>query len=185
MCTDKISALERSRSKAEKEKSMEQAGERALEMLSRIDSPLISTIAQRRAGRSRPLVMIADDDQLVRMLAGSVLREDYDVAFAQDGLGALKEFVASAPDVLFLDIGMPDMSGHEVLEIIFQIDPGAYVIMFSGRKDQANIMRALEAGAQGFLGKPFTREKLCRHVEKSPFIQTRKGKEGRHESATG
>ncbi len=147
---------------------------KTLDILDSLDPTMVATIAkrraQRRAQRSAPVVMIADDDQLARTLAGNVLRDDYNLAYAKDGRSALTEFVESAPDVLFLDIGLPDMNGHDVLEHIFMLDPDAYVIMFSGRKDKANMMRALETGAQGFLGKPFTRQKLYAHVEKSPHI---------------
>lgn len=141
--------------------------------LARLNPDLVANLAQRRMIRPQPLIMIADDDQLSRTLAGNVLRTDYAVTYAKDGQSALTEYVQSAPDVLFLDIGLPDLNGHVVLETLFQIDPQAYVIMFSGRKDKSNIMRALDSGAQGFLGKPFTREKLYQHVAKSPYIARR------------
>lgn len=180
LCMGKIAALEQARSQEHEETA--QAA--VLDKLSGVDCSRISNLSERRTQRERPLVMIADDDQLARTLAGNVLRQEYDVAFAKDGASAITEFVNGAPDVLFLDIGFPDISGHEVLEIVFQIDPEAYVIMFSGRKDEANIMKAIKAGAQGFLGKPFTREKLYQHVEKSPFVRAAKTGKGHYSKAS-
>ncbi len=144
------------------------------DMMAGLDKDKIASLKARRLEHSVPVILIVDDDQLSRTLAGNVLREDYNPHFARNGQEALKEFVASAPEVVFLDIGMPDISGHEVLDCIFQIDPGAYVIMFSGRKDKANMLRAFKSGAQGFLGKPFTREKLYQHVSKSHLIPQQK-----------
>lgn len=185
MCLNKIKIINAKNEKELEKKRRKHAEQMAFETLAELDTGMIASIAQRREKRLQPLVLVVDDDQLSRTLAGNVLREDYDLAFARDGKSALREFVDQAPDVVFLDIGMPDISGHEVLEMLFQIDPEAYVIMFSGRKDQENMMRALETGAQGFLGKPFTREKLYRHVEQSPFIQKKKNRGRHYESATG
>lgn len=149
-----------------------------LDALSNLDAQLMDTVDARRKERSTIKVMVADDDQLSRTLAGNVLRGDYDLAFAHNGKEALQEYISAAPDILFLDIGMPDIGGHEVLESLFQIDPNAYIIMFSGRKDKGTIMKSLEMGAQGFLGKPFTREQLYMHVNDSPFSQIKRGETG-------
>ncbi|MEZ5814461.1 MAG: response regulator [Alphaproteobacteria bacterium] len=171
--TKKINAINQLEEEQREEKRKNTAEQTTLEVLSKINPDQVANITQRRDKRTRPLVMIADDDQLSRTLAGNVLRGDYDMAFAKNGSEALQEFVAAAPDILFLDIGMPDIGGHEVLECLFQINPEAYIIMFSGRKDKTTIMKSLEIGAQGFLGKPFTREQLYTHVQNSPFVQNK------------
>ncbi len=170
MCQRKIEKIQNELAKETEEKRKEAAEKDTLEILNKLDPDQVFSIAQRRENRISPLVMIADDDQIARALVGNVVRENYDWVYAKDGKNALREYVASAPDVLFLDIGLPDMSGHDVLECLFQIDPDAYIIMFSGRKDKENIMRALEAGAQGFIGKPFTREKLYQYINRSPHL---------------
>ena len=171
--TSKIEAIDHAEERRKEEQRKQAAETNTLETLFELDPSLVSSIAERRENRTRPIVMVADDDQMSRTLAGNVLRESYDMAFAKNGAEALKEFVASAPDILFLDIGMPDIGGHEVLESIFQMDPDAYVIMFSGRKDKETIMTSLELGAKGFLGKPFTREELYAHAGGSPHIQSK------------
>ena len=145
-----------------------------MSIMSGFDHDLLCTIDERRGKRSDNMVMIADDDQLSRTLAGNVLGEGNNLVFAQNGAAALKEYIVNAPDIVFLDIGMPDIGGHQVLECIFQLDPQAYIIMFSGRKDKDTILYSLEKGAQGFVGKPFTRKQLNMHVGNSVHIVNKK-----------
>lgn len=155
----------------EREKKRQARAEIALQgALEKMDASKISDIGLRRRSRKSVNILIVDDDQLLRTLAGNVLNTDFDVAMASDGEAALLQFVDVAPDVVFLDIGLPDMTGHEVLEQIFQIDPEAYVIMFSGRKDKENMLKALRLGACGFVGKPFTRNKMHHYVQQCPFV---------------
>lgn len=135
---------------------------------------MAATIAERRRKRRQVLVMVADDDQLSRTLFCQVLGHDWCLAAAVNGREALESYVENAPDVLFLDIGLPDMNGHRVLETLFELDKQAYVIMFSGRKDRENVLKALEIGAQGFVAKPFTRAKLIEYIMKSPFVQDKR-----------
>ena len=82
-------------------------------------------------------------------------------------------YVNKAPAVRFLDIGLPDIDGHTVLKKVFEIDPDAYVVMFSGNGDKENVMKAVKTGAKGFVGKPFTKDKLYQYIDKSPFVQTK------------
>jgi CheY-like chemotaxis protein len=170
ICQKKIEALQKEEKKQTAQKKKQATEKATLDVLGRLDPEMVSTVAKRREKRAAPLVMVVDDDQIARTLVGNVIRENYEWSYAKDGQSALTEYVTAAPDVLFLDIGLPDISGHDVLECLFQIDPGAYVIMFSGHKDKDNVMRSLETGAQGFVGKPFTREKLFQYMERSPHL---------------
>lgn len=171
MCTTKIAEANEAEVEKQEKEQQEKTDNATLKILSEIDVQQVRTIKERRNERNEHLVMIVDDDQLLRTLTGNVLSQDFRLTFAKNGQEALLKFVEMAPDVLFLDIGLPDISGHDVLESIFQIDPEAYVIMFSGRKDKENMMRALNAGAMGFVGKPFTRDKLFHYIQKSPHIR--------------
>lgn len=185
LCGAKVEAVEKVRAKEEAMRQKEAAQEITLDTLSQIDPDMLVNIGKKRAEREDIVVMVADDDQIARTLISNVIDKSYRYVYAKNGRDALYGFVEHAPDVLFLDIGMPDMNGHDVLESIFQVDPEAYVIMFSGRKDKANMMRALETGAQGFMGKPFTRDDLHQYIEKSPYVQVKKNREGNHASAAG
>ena len=150
-------------------------------LLNGIDSELIRSVSERRLERQSSEILIVEDDPFSRKLVQNTLKEGYSLSSTADGKGAVLNYVTKAPDVLFLDIGLPDMTGHEVLDKIFDMDPSAYVVMFSGNGDRENIMKAIERGAKGFVGKPFTRDKLIQYINKSPFIHAKR-KESSYET---
>ncbi len=141
------------------------------DVLSNCEPGALDSIDKRRDSRRSPLVMVADDDFLLRTLAGNVLIPDYEMVFAVDGKDAIQQYVEHAPDILFLDIGMPTIDGFEVLEELRKVDPKAFIIMFSGKKTKEHVLKASNLGAKGFLGKPFTRMKLFEQLEKSPYVR--------------
>ena len=130
----------------------------------------IENLAIRRESRPSPELMIIEDDAFSRRLVGNVLKQ-----FSLTGLGsaelALANYVHIAPDILFLDINLPDVSGHELLEKITALDPKAYVVMLSANADIENITQALSKGAKGFVAKPFSRDKLFEYIERCPTIR--------------
>ncbi len=142
--------------------------------VSNIDQNLINSLQSRRNKRKEPEIMVVEDDLFSQKLINVALDKSYKLSLSADGHGAIMTYVSKAPDVLFLDIVLPDIDGHAVLEKIFSIDPNAYVVMFSGNGDKENIMRAMQLGAKGFVGKPFTKEKLFNYIDRSPFIQAKK-----------
>lgn len=72
---------------------------------------------------------------------------------------------------MFLDINLPDISGHDVLARLRDIDPQIYAVMLSGHTQSENVMEALKMGAKGFVSKPFTKEKLLQYIAKCPKKQ--------------
>lgn len=150
------------------------------ETLETLSKDLIESLPKRREQRDAPEIMIVEDDLFSQKLVGNALKDKYLISMSSDGHGALMNYVNKAPDVLFLDIGLPDIDGHEVLEKLFKLDPDAYVVMFSGNGDRKNVMKAVELGARGFVGKPFTQEKLLQYIQKSPFIQEKRNREKTH-----
>ncbi len=127
-------------------------------------------ISRRRANRSTPELMMVEDDAFSRRLVENVLHKQYPITGLGEANFALDTYARLAPDLLFLDINLPDVTGHELLEKILAIDPDAYVVMLSGNSDQANIMQAMSKGAKGFIAKPFTRDKLFQYIERCPTI---------------
>lgn len=134
------------------------------------DESFLCTIAARRERRRDPLVLIADDDGISRMLAGNAIGRDYRCIYADTGRRALQEYVEQAPDAVLLDIGISDISGHEIMACLNKIDPEGYVIMFSRYHDESNVIRAINEGARGFLIKPFTRNKIYQYLRRSPHL---------------
>jgi two-component system chemotaxis response regulator CheY len=139
----------------------------------RLNATLIENLSERRMQSGVQSILVVDDDQLSRTLSKSLLDKHYHMNFSETGYDAISTYVSKAPDVVFLDIGLPDMNGHEVLEHILKIDQDAYVVMFSGRQDEANVRRAIAIGARGYVVKPFSKNKLIDYIEKSPFIRAK------------
>jgi two-component system chemotaxis response regulator CheY len=157
--------------------------EEPLKTTQKVDEPnygllaatLAPTVAQRiktdRLAHKRLSILVVEDDTFTRRLIHNVLKEESDVAFAIDGKDAISAYLLNAPHMLFLDIGLPDVSGHGVLDKVLEADPEAHIIMLSGNSDRTNVLAAMQRGAKGFVAKPFTREKVLHYLKAYPPLQ--------------
>jgi len=137
-----------------------------LETLGGLDEVFAEAKARRKA--RLPLhVLLVEDDPLTRRLVAGSFKEQYALITAESAQEALAAYLLHAPDIVFLDIGLPDGSGFEVLRRILANDPEAYVVMFSGNSYLDNVTAALNAGALGFIAKPFKRDKMQHYIEDS------------------
>jgi CheY-like chemotaxis protein len=127
-------------------------------------------VKARRAARATPQMMMIEDDPFSRRLVENVIQKKYPLTGLGEATHALETYARLAPDILFLDIQLPDVTGHELLEKIIALDPEAYVVMLSGNADRDNITQAMQRGAKGFIAKPFTREKLFQYIERCPTL---------------
>ena len=103
---------------------------------------------------SRIRVMIADDHPLVRSGLRALLEREGEfqvVAEAVDGYDAIDLAVLHKPDVILLDVGMPRLNGPDAALSISEKVPGARIVMVSMHSDEAYVLRALKAGARGYL----------------------------------
>lgn len=150
-----------------------------------IDPILRESLPKRRMRRDEVDILIVEDDSLSRMMVKNVLMSDFNVHIAQTGAEAIPAYLEIAPDIVFLDIGLPDISGHDILHAMLQLDKEAYIIMFSGRRDQDNVLGALNAGAAGFVGKPFTRGKLYQYIEQCPGVQQKRARKSAFRNKAG
>lgn len=139
-------------------------------------------IHQKRLSRRDIDILICEDDALVRMMIKNVLMQDFRLHLAKDAGEAMALYADIAPDVVFLDIGLPDGNGEDILQHFMRMDPQASIIMFSGRQDQETILKALRNGAAGFVGKPFTRGKLYQYIEQCPSVQHKRENGAWHNS---
>lgn len=134
------------------------------------DNPLRAVFAsttQHRRNRKSHYVMIVEDDPMTRRMVSHAFKDSYAVVTAANAHDAIANYLLYAPDIVFLDIGLPDASGFEVLKDIVATDAEAYVVMFSGNSYLDNVTAALSSGAAGFIAKPFKKENLERYVEDS------------------
>ncbi len=131
----------------------------------------ISDIPARRNARKKPEFMIVEDDAFSRRLVENALKKQYSLTSLSTADLAISTYISLAPDILFLDINLPDVTGHELLEKIMEIDPDAYVLMLSGNSDHTNVIQAVNLGAKGFVAKPFARDRLFQYINRCPTIK--------------
>jgi two-component system chemotaxis response regulator CheY len=131
------------------------------------DHTRFETALQARSKRQKKLVGVIEDNRAQRQLAHSILRSEYDVLLASDGLEALELYNNAAPDLLFLDINLPHLDGIKVLRRIMGCDPQARIIMFSNQSSPHVLKTAIEIGAKGFVSKPFTTDALIKYAKKT------------------
>lgn len=127
-------------------------------------------ISARRNGREKAEIMLIEDDAFSRKLVENVVGKQYEITSLATADQALTTYARTAPNLLFLDIDLPDVTGHELLAKIMALDPEAHVVMLSGNADRENISKALGIGAKGFVAKPFTRDKLFQYISRCPTI---------------
>ncbi|WP_312182044.1 response regulator [Arthrobacter sp.] len=109
-------------------------------------------------------ILLADDDiQILRALRITLAAYGYEVIAAQDGVSAVRKAVDSHPDLMVLDLGMPGLSGMEVIEAVrgWSSIP---ILVISGRSDSADKVRALDLGADDYVTKPFSAEELLARI---------------------
>jgi CheY-like chemotaxis protein len=135
------------------------------------DQNRVSSIAVRRKRHTDPVVLIVEDDRFTSNYAAGILSKEYDVVTAKTGEEAILKHIESAPDMVFLDIHLPGLNGHETLQAIKQADPNAFVVMLSVDTVKTNIVSATQKGAAGFLKKPFSKDRLLHATMQSPFIR--------------
>jgi excisionase family DNA binding protein len=109
-----------------------------------------------------PTVLIVDDDAGTRALVRASLElEGFDVVEAESGRTGLTAVEEESPDLILLDVMMPQMDGWEMLRRVQEVHGGAIpVVMFSGKVDESSAGEAAERGASGFIGKPFDPQQL-------------------------
>lgn len=105
-------------------------------------------------------VVIIEDDQRIRELMARVLAEKgYEVEGAGTALDGLQRIVQTSPDVVILDMGLPDLDGAELLKMIRAITD-VPVVVATARSEDRDVIRTLDAGADDYLVKPFSVEQL-------------------------
>ena len=106
-------------------------------------------------------VLIVDDDRFVRMALSEALRTwEYEIVEADTVKSAKRVFTDEEPDIVLLDIDLPDGSGLDVLNEIKELSPETIAVMITGNVDVGNSVAALRGGAHDFIGKPVRLEEL-------------------------
>ena len=113
-------------------------------------------------------VLICDDAMFMRMMLKDILSKNgYEVVGeAANGKEAIDKYIELRPDLVLLDITMPEMDGIEALKKIKMIEPKAKIIMCSAMGQQAMVIEAIQNGAIDFIVKPFQQNRVLESLEK-------------------
>ncbi|WP_047672845.1 response regulator [Paenibacillus andongensis] len=114
-------------------------------------------------------ILIVDDAAFMRMMIRDILSKNgYEVCGeANDGAQAIEKYKELKPDLITMDITMPEMDGIQALKEIKKIEPSAKVIMCSAMGQQAMVIDAIQAGAKDFIVKPFQADRVIEAIKKT------------------
>ena len=124
----------------------------------RVNAKEVETVAR---------VLVVDDAAFMRMRLTKLLKDHgHDVVEASNGREAVGRYVSDSPDVVLMDITMPEMDGIEALKSIRQEDPDACIVMCSALGQQSMVLEAMQAGARDFIVKPYEPNRVLQVVQK-------------------
>lgn len=113
-------------------------------------------------------VLIVDDAAFMRMMIKDILEKNgfEIVGEASNGIKAVELYKKENPDVVTMDITMPDMDGIEAVKAIREYNPSAKIVMCSAMGQQTMVMDAIKAGAKDFIVKPFQPDRVLEAIKK-------------------
>jgi two-component system KDP operon response regulator KdpE len=113
---------------------------------------------------NQPTILIVEDDRPVRSLISMALKSrDYQVETAIDGKSAMLSLTGHAPDIMILDLGLPDIDGNEIIKKVREWS-SLPIIVVSARSDERDKIDALDLGADDYITKPFSVDELLAHI---------------------
>lgn len=118
-------------------------------------------------------ILIADDSILARKQLKDMISTLGTPVFleAKDGQGAIDQYKQNKPDLVFLDIVMPNKDGNSAIQEIMDFDPDATIIIVSSAGTQSQLKKAIEAGAREFIQKPLNQQQVIDTVNR--FLEGR------------
>jgi two-component system, chemotaxis family, chemotaxis protein CheY len=112
-------------------------------------------------------ILIVDDAEFLRVRISKMLSGDgFEVFEAENGLKAVESYQKLHPDLVLMDVTMPEMDGLTALKEIRKLDPHARVIMLTALGQESVVLEAVKSGARDFVVKPFERERVMSAINK-------------------
>lgn len=114
-------------------------------------------------------ILICDDAAFMRMMIKDILSKNgYTIAGeAENGAKAVEKYFETKPDLVMMDITMPEMDGIAAVKEIKKMDASATIIMCSAMGQQAMVIEAIQSGARDFIVKPFQPDRVLEAVRKA------------------
>jgi two-component system, OmpR family, KDP operon response regulator KdpE len=114
---------------------------------------------------SNAKILLVDDEAEIRSMLGIFLSvEDFEIIEADSGKAALRQIISSKPDLIVLDLGLPEMDGQEVITAVRQFS-NTPIVVLTARADDREVVTALNAGADDYVTKPFRAEVLLARIQ--------------------
>ena len=133
--------------------------ETAVESLDDYILETLSTKISKRPTRKNPEILIVEDQTFsVKLLLG-ILEKDYKCYVAKNAAKAILQYCLHAPDIVLMDIELPESNGHKLTRLFTKLDPEAHIIMVSGTHNGKDIETALINQVKGFVSKPYKKDK--------------------------
>lgn len=120
------------------------------------------------AVRGSGTILVVDDDAVLRNLTSSILKKNgYNVITAENGVECILKFSMIPSEIkgVILDLNMPVKNGYETLAELLELEPGLKILIASGDNSPEGIIKLIDAGAYGFIGKPFSPLDLSEKVK--------------------
>ncbi len=112
-------------------------------------------------------ILVVDDAEFLRVRISKMLSgEGHDILEAENGLKAVETYKASKPDLVLMDITMPEMDGLSALKEIKSFDPAARVVMLTALGQESVVLEAIKTGARDFVVKPFEKDRVLGAIAK-------------------
>ncbi len=114
-----------------------------------------------------PKILIADDGEFLRVRTARALAiEGFSVIEADNGVKAVELFQTEKPDVVFLDLAMPEKDGLTALKEILALKADAKIVMLASLGQETLVLQAIRAGAKDYIVKPFEKERILGVIKK-------------------
>lgn len=110
------------------------------------------------------VLLIEDDETIGRSLVQALQSQGYDVRLAVDGAAARAEFLLAVPDLVVLDLGLPDVDGVDLCRELRVVEPAVPILVLTARHEEADIVVSLDAGAVDYVTKPFRLAELLARI---------------------
>jgi len=124
-------------------------------------------IGQKGSKTGQKVLIVEDDEKVLEFLNRLLIAKGYSTETADCGSQAIRRAATDTPDIVILDLSLPDSSGIEVLQQLKEADEAIQVIMLTGYGSQKAVRDAMELGAFDFLTKPFDVEDLCGVIQRA------------------
>lgn len=120
---------------------------------------------QSRRFRKAPQILIVEDQVFSRTLLAGLLSKQYKCHIAKNGVEAISLYTRFAPDLVFLDVELPDINGHDLAMLFAKVDNKSHIIMVTANNYEKDVNLAKKNKVQGFIIKPYNKQKILTAIE--------------------